>query len=98
MHTILENVYSEIFTEAKRVMEQFETTYNRAVSTVILTGGGGVTKGLAQYAQTFFAIETRIADPFAKTKAPEFMRQTLREIGPEFSVAVGLALRKLEDN
>ncbi len=98
MRTVLENVYSEIFTEAKRVITQFETTYNRTVSTVILTGGGGVTKGLVQYAQTFFSIETRIADPFAKTKAPEFMRQTLREIGPEFSVAVGLALRKLEDN
>ncbi len=97
MHTILENVYSEIFTEAKRVMSQFETTYNRAVSTVILTGGGGVTKGLVQYAKTFFSVDTRVADPFAKTKAPEFMRQTLREIGPEFSVAVGLALRKLQD-
>ncbi len=97
MRTVLENVYSEIFTEAKRVVSQFETTYSRAVSTVILTGGGGVTKGLVQYAQTFFAIETRVADPFANTKAPEFMRQTLKEIGPEFSVAVGLALRKLED-
>ncbi len=97
MHTVLENVYSEIFTEAKRVLTQFETTYNRAVSTVILTGGGGVAKGLVQYAKTFFAVDTRVADPFAKTKAPEFMRSTLKEIGPEFSVAVGLALRKLED-
>lgn len=97
MRTILENVYSEIFTEAKRVLTQFETTYNRTVSTIILTGGGGVTKGLVQYAKTFFSVDTRIADPFAKTKAPGFMRPTLREIGPEFSVAVGLALRKLED-
>ncbi len=56
-----------------------------------------MTKGLVQYAKTFFAVDTRVADPFAKTKAPEFMRSTLKEIGPEFSVAVGLALRKLED-
>lgn len=97
MHTVLEHVYAEIFSEAKRVITQFETSYNRSVSKVILTGGGGVTKGLVQYAQTFFEIDATIADPFAKTKAPEFMRQTLKEIGPEFSVAIGLALRKLED-
>ena len=32
-----------------------------------------------------------------KTKAPAFMRPILEEIGPEFAVAVGLALRKLEE-
>lgn len=97
IRTVLENVYVEIFSEAKRVISQFESTYNRPVSNVILTGGGGVTKGLVQYAQTFFKINTTIADPFSKTKAPEFMRATLKEIGPEFSVAIGLALRKLEE-
>jgi Tfp pilus assembly PilM family ATPase len=37
-----------------------------------------------------------VADPFAKVQAPAFMRPLLAEIGPEFAVAVGLALRKLE--
>jgi hypothetical protein len=32
-----------------------------------------------------------------KTEAPAFMRPVLEEIGPEFAVAVGLALRKLEE-
>jgi hypothetical protein len=39
-----------------------------------------------------------LADPFSKTQAPAFMRPVLAEIGPEFAVAVGIALRKLEES
>ncbi|MEK9161039.1 MAG: type IV pilus assembly protein PilM [Patescibacteria group bacterium] len=93
----IEGVFSRIFEEAKRVMVQYETAHNKAVSALMLTGGGGVTKDLAVYAKTFFSVDVRVADPFAKTAAPAFMRPVLSEIGPEFAVAVGLALRKLEE-
>jgi Tfp pilus assembly PilM family ATPase len=64
---------------------------------VVLTGGGGVTKELAAYAKQVFSLEVRVADPFSRVSAPAFMRPVLGEIGPEFAVAVGLALRKLEE-
>lgn len=93
----IELVFSRIFEEAKRALSQYETMHSKSVATIILTGGGGVTKELATYAQSFFSIEVKIADPFGKTQTPAFMRPVLQEIGPEFAVAVGLALRKLED-
>lgn len=93
----IELVFSRILEEAKRVQLQYETTNGKQISSVILTGGGGVTKELAHYARSFFSTEVKIADPFAKTEAPAFMRPVLQEIGPEFAVAVGLALRKLEE-
>ncbi len=93
----IELVFSRIFEEAKRALTQYETAHEKSVSNIILTGGGGVTKELAAYAQSFFAIDVKIADPFGKTQAPAFMRPVLSEIGPEFAVAVGLALRKLEE-
>lgn len=78
-------------------MVQYETAHNKAISGLVLTGGGAVTKELSSYATSFFSVDVRIADPFAKTAAPAFMRPVLQEIGPEFAVAVGLALRKLEN-
>ncbi len=93
----VELVYGRIFQEAQLVLSKYETTNQKAVSSIVLTGGGGVTKELATYAKNFFSIDVRIADPFAKTSAPAFMRPVLSEIGPEFAVAVGLALRKLEE-
>jgi type IV pilus assembly protein PilM len=93
----IELVFARIFEEAKQVLTQYEMLHEKSVSEIILTGGGGVTKELAKYAQSFFSIDVKIADPFGKTQAPAFMTPLLKDIGPEFAVAVGLALRKLEE-
>lgn len=93
-----EIVFSRIFSEVRRVLMQYETMHKKAVTTIILTGGGGVTRELNSYAKNVFSIDVHVADPFSKTAAPAFMRPVLEEIGPEFAVAVGLALRKLEEN
>lgn len=93
----LEGVFSRIFAEARRVLIQYETAHGKPIARIVLTGGGGVTKELGAYAKNAFSIEVKIADPFAKTEAPAFIRPVLQEIGPEFAVAVGLALRKLDE-
>ncbi len=92
-----EIVFSRIFSEARRVLMQYETAHEKTITSIVLTGGGGVTKELGAYAKQFFSIDVQIGNPFAKTEAPAFMRPVLEEIGPEFAVAVGLALRKLEE-
>ncbi len=92
-----EIVFSRIFSEARRVLMQYETTHKKSITSIILAGGGGVTKELGSYAKKTFAMDVHIANPFMKTEAPAFMRPVLEEIGPGFAVAVGLALRKLEE-
>ncbi|MCX6786944.1 MAG: type IV pilus assembly protein PilM [Candidatus Kaiserbacteria bacterium] len=92
-----ELVFSRIFSEARRVLMQYEMEHKKSVTSIVLTGGGGVTKELGTYAKNIFSIDVHVADPFAKTEAPAFMRSILEEIGPEFAVSVGLALRKLEE-
>lgn len=92
-----ELVFSRIFASARRVLVQYEQAHQETISKVVLTGGGGVTRELGTYAKNLFSIEVVVADPFAKCEAPAFMRPVLQEIGPEFAVAVGLALRKLAE-
>lgn len=92
-----ELVFSRIFSEVQRVLMQYETAHRKPVTAIVLTGGGGITKELAAYAKNLLSIDVHVADPFAKTEAPAFMREILQSIGPEFAVAVGLALRKLEE-
>lgn len=89
--------YSNIFTQARRVLSEYEREESKSVSSIILTGGGAVTKGLGTFAKSFFQHDVMLANPFQKTDAPAFMRDILKEIGPEFAVAVGIALRKLEE-
>ncbi|NQV92930.1 pilus assembly protein PilM [Candidatus Kaiserbacteria bacterium] len=86
-----------IFSESNRVLLNYQRKYNRSVSKVLFTGGGAVLKGLKEEAVGRFNTEVTIADPFSKTQTPAFLEEVLKEVGPEFAVAVGVALRKLQE-
>lgn len=85
-----------IFSETRSVLLAYEKKYGRTVSKLICTGGGALMKGLPEVAATNFRAEIEVGHPFSKVAAPEFLEKVLAELGPEFAVALGLALRKLQ--
>lgn len=85
-----------IFSETNNVLLGYERKYNRTISKVILTGGGSLLKGLNEMAVNNFRAEIEIGHPFSKVNAPAFLEKVLDTMGPEFAVALGLALRKLQ--
>ncbi|MDP3646430.1 MAG: type IV pilus assembly protein PilM [bacterium] len=86
---------TRMFSEVNRVLLSYGQRYNKNVSHVVLMGGGASLPGLASVAQTSLNAEVQIANPFSHTEAPAFLQEVLKDIGPGFAVAVGLALRKL---
>lgn len=85
-----------IFSETNGVLFGYEKKYNRTISKVIFTGGGSLLKGLREVAINNFRAEIEIGHPFSKVSAPAFLEKVFESIGPEFAVALGLALRKLQ--
>jgi len=85
-----------IFSETNNVLLGYEKKYNQTISKVILTGGGATMKGLKEVAENNFKAEVEVGRPFSKVGAPAFLEKVLEATGPEFSVALGLALRKLQ--
>lgn len=94
----LELSLSSLFSELSRTMAAYEAQKNQPLGALVLTGGGATLKGLQAFAQQKIQTEVRLADPFSKTQAPAFLEEILKEAGPEFCVAVGLALRQLQGN
>ncbi len=90
-------VLDYIFAEANSSLLAFEKKHNKTVSKVVLVGGGAALKGLSELAKNNFKAEVELATPFNKVSAPAFLEKILRETGPEFAVAIGLALRKLSE-
>lgn len=86
-----------IFSEVSNVLNKYQRENNQNIKELIFTGGGVVIKGLDKFTSENLEINSRIADPFAKIKKPAFLDEVLSEIGPEFAVAVGVALRGLEE-
>jgi type IV pilus assembly protein PilM len=88
---------SNIFSETNQVILNYQRKYSKTLSKIILVGGGSSLKGIATLAKNSFQIEVVPGNPFSKTEAPAFLEPILRDTGPEFTVAVGLALRRLQE-
>lgn len=86
-----------IFQEADRFILAYQKKYNRDVSKVVLVGGGSALKGVTEFAKDILETEVVAGDPFSKVVAPAFLEKVLKETGPEFAVAVGIALRRLHE-
>lgn len=93
----LELSLGPLVSDIARTAVSWEQAHNQALGALVLTGGGATLKGLQAFMQGKIQNEIRMADPFGKTQAPAFLETILRESGPEFSVAVGLALRRLQE-
>jgi type IV pilus assembly protein PilM len=87
-----------IFYEANTTLLNYQRKYSKNISKVILTGGGVLLKGFIDLAKISFQSDIVYADPFGRLESPAFLEQEFKEAGPEFSVAIGIALRKLSEN
>lgn len=90
----IERGFRELHTVIKRYEEEEKVTVGR----VIVSGGGALLRGLLSYAKDMFSHSVVAGDPFSKVAYPAFLEDTLKEAGPSFSVAIGVALRAFQKN
>ena len=88
-------VADSIFSEANRFLFEFQKKNNKNIKSVFLTGGGSALRGFRDLAAQNFKVEVVSGNPFEKVEVPAFLENILKETGPEFTVAVGCALRCL---
>jgi type IV pilus assembly protein PilM len=97
---IFENVMLPMLTELQYSMNlytgQGEEATGRTIEKVILTGGTAALPALATYFSSQLNVRTYLGDPWARVVYPPELRSVIDEIGPRFSVAVGLAMRNIE--
>ena len=86
-----------VFYEANSTLLSYQKKYAKNVSKVIMTGGGVLLKGFTDLAKMSFQTEVVYADPFGRLETPAFLAQEFAQAGPEFAVAIGVALRRLSE-
>ncbi len=86
-----------ILSETGRFIMNYYKKSNNKIGKIVLTGGGALLKGLKEKAQNSFETPVEVADPFSKVEYPAFLEEVLKNAGPEFTVAIGLAIRKLQE-
>lgn len=91
---LLANILNAIFLEVQRLVQGYAQQGGSKPAFLMLCGGSAHMKGLAAYAERILNIKTFIGNPFESVAYPPALKETLEELGPSFSVALGLALRK----
>ncbi|MDI9325423.1 MAG: pilus assembly protein PilM [Alphaproteobacteria bacterium] len=92
MNAIIDNLISEININ----MQDFESHYHHAIGRVVLTGGGSTLGGLYQKIKENIPVAVEYANPFLYVAHQKNVNDILQKVGPEFSVAIGIAMRMLQ--
>lgn len=95
--SVISLTLDHVFTEAHQVMLNYQRRFNKDVPKAIIVGGGAMLKGILSYAEIRLQTSVSLGDPFGRTQSPSFLGEVLKTTGPEFAVAVGVALRKLTE-
>lgn len=98
---IIEESLSPIINEIKYSFNLYEEYKNSILSVedkiekIILCGGGVMIPNLAEYLTGILNMKIYRGDPWAKIHYNDDLKLFLQEIGPNFPVAIGLAMRDL---
>ena len=89
----------EIYTDIYRSFEYFRSSVSEEeISGIILSGGTALIKGFPEILSQRLGMPVEVVNPFQKISINEKLDAAyIREIAPIAAVAVGLALRGLED-
>lgn len=83
---------------ALRMVHEYNDAHPKKIGTCILSGAGARIPDMAPYFKHKVGLPVKIADPFKEVQAPMILEDTLRDLGPLYTVACGLALRALSGN
>lgn len=86
-----------VLTEARRIFLTYQRREGKAISQVVLVGGGSQLSGLLERAAGHFDAPVVLSSAFDRVAAPAFIADVLKAAGPSFTNAVGLALRALKN-
>ncbi|MFA5098781.1 MAG: type IV pilus assembly protein PilM [Candidatus Paceibacterota bacterium] len=94
LSTLIFPFLDAIINEAKRACDNYNKNNERKIERVVLSGGGASLLGIDKYFEKQINLPTAIGNPFSKIDYPPAAEPFVNELGPSFSVAIGLGLRE----
>lgn len=88
---------SPIISEIKYMLDFYNMSNTSPVEKIILSGGSSLLSNLTVYLSEKLNIQVIIGDPFSRVVYSEELKPIIHQVGPSLAVAVGLALRDIEN-
>ncbi|MGM0645643.1 MAG: type IV pilus assembly protein PilM [Thermodesulfobacteriota bacterium] len=96
---VLYKVFVEWTQEIRRMLTFYQSSESGGLmaSRMLLAGGGSLISGVSEHFAEYLDMEVGLLDPFRRIKisSQAFDGEYLKNIGPQFAVGTGLALRQV---
>lgn len=94
---MLKEVFGPLMSELKYSLQVYSTRNDgaRVPERIVITGGSARIAGLRELIEQEFNLKTYLGNPWEGLQYHPDLQGLLSELGPRFSVAIGLALRNL---
>jgi len=92
--TLMTPFIDAILGEVRRVNGKYEQNFKGKINKIILSGGGSKLLGLDGYFSSQLNLPVSIINPFLKVNYPQSIEPLVRDLGPSFSVAIGLGIKE----
>lgn len=91
-------VIAPVLSEAQYLIKIYyeQVSREKELDRIILTGGSAGLAGLQEHFVKNLNIRTYIGDPWARIIYPQELSSVLKEIGPRYASAIGLAMTKIK--
>ncbi|MFH1656680.1 MAG: type IV pilus assembly protein PilM [Candidatus Nealsonbacteria bacterium] len=96
IRNILIPMVDALIEEVKKIFRDFYQNEGKEIEKIILAGGLAFMPNLKEYFFAELKKEVIVANPFVKISHSSVLEKTLKQEGPSYAVAVGLALKGLE--
>ncbi len=90
---------ASVLSQVEKIFKDFERTEGKKVEKIILAGGSALLPDLAKQVSDYFNLKygVEMANPFSDIIYPSVLKRVILKSGPRYSIAVGDALRGLEE-
>ena len=88
---------SPIISEIKYMLDFYNMSNPGKVEKIILSGGSSLLTSLCKYLSDELNMQVIVGDPFNRVLYSDELQPVINEVGPRLAVAVGLALRDIEN-
>ncbi len=93
---VIRDILESMINEIRYSLDLYTSQNKKNVEKIILSGGTASLPDIPQYLSKVLDMNVYIGDPWANVTYPIELEPILKELGPRFAVAVGLAMRGIE--
>ncbi len=97
MPEVVLKAITPIVNEIEYMLEFFKNNYQEKLEKVILSGGSSLLFNFSEYLEEQLNVKVIIGDPWSRVYYPVEMKPVLKQLGPKLAVAVGLAMREIDN-